>query len=74
MGFPGGSVVKSPPANVGDEDSTPGPGRSPGEWGWEPNPAFLPGKSHGQRSLSGYSPWGCKRVGHDLVTEQQKVE
>ena len=22
-------------------------------------PAFLPGKSHGQRSLVGYSPWGC---------------
>ena len=26
---------------------------------------FLPGKSHGQRSLAGYSPWSCKRVGHD---------
>ena len=26
---------------------------------------FLPGKSHGQRSLASYSPWGCKRVGHD---------
>ena len=26
---------------------------------------FLPGKSHGQRSLEGYSPWGPKRVGHD---------
>ena len=23
-------------------------------------PAFLPGESHGQRSLAGYSPWGCK--------------
>ena len=28
-------------------------------------PAFLPGESHGQRSLAGYSPWGRKRVGHD---------
>ena len=26
---------------------------------------FLPGKSHGQRSLVGYSLWGHKRVGHD---------
>ena len=26
---------------------------------------FLLGKSHGQRSLEGYSPWGPKRVGHD---------
>ena len=24
-------------------------------------PVFLPGKSHGQRSLAGYSPWGCKK-------------
>ena len=34
---------------------------------WQPNPVFLPGKSHGQRSLAGYSPWG-PRVGHDLPT------
>ena len=27
-------------------------------------PAFLPGESHGQRSLAGYNPWGRKRVGH----------
>ena len=32
----------------------------------------LPGESHGQRSLMGYSPWGCKRVGHDLATEKQQ--
>ena len=31
MGFPGGSVVKNPPGNVGDTDSIPGSGRSPGE-------------------------------------------
>ena len=29
---------------------------------WEPTPGFLPGKSHGQRSLVGYSPWGCKEL------------
>ena len=28
---------------------------------WQPTPVFLPGKSHGQRSLAGYSPWGRKR-------------
>ena len=27
---------------------------------WQPTPVFLPGKSHGQRNLVGYSPWGCK--------------
>ena len=30
---------------------------------WQPTPVFLPGESHGQRSLSGCSPWG-HRVGH----------
>ena len=27
---------------------------------WLPTPVFLPGEFHGQRSLEGYSPWGCK--------------
>ena len=27
---------------------------------WQPTPEFLPGEFHGQRSLAGYSPWGCK--------------
>ena len=27
---------------------------------WQPTPVLLPGKSHGQRSLVGYSPWSCK--------------
>ena len=27
---------------------------------WQLTPVFLPGKFHGQRSLVGYSPWGCK--------------
>ena len=27
---------------------------------WQPTPVLLPGKSHGWRSLVGYSPWGCK--------------
>ena len=43
------------------------PGRSPGEGNG--NPVYLPGKSHGQRSLVGYSPWDCKRMGHDFSTE-----
>ena len=34
-------------------------------------PAFLPGKYHGQRSLVGYSSWGPKRAGHNLMTKQQ---
>ena len=37
----------------------------------EPTPG-LPGKSHGQRNMEGYSPWGRKEVRHDLVTEKQR--
>ena len=29
---------------------------------WQPTPVFLPGESHGQRSLAGYSPWGRKEL------------
>ena len=38
---------------------------------WQRTPVFFPGKSHGQRSLVGYSSWGC-RVGPDLATKQVK--
>ena len=56
-----GLVVKNPPANAGDVRDTgliPGFGRSPREG--HGNPGFLPGESHGQRSLAGYSPRGHK--------------
>ena len=39
---------------------------------WKPTPVFLPGKSHGQRSLVGYSPLGHQRLRHDLASEQQQ--
>ena len=51
--------------------SIPGLERSPGEKKWQPTPVFLPGKSHGQTSLMGYSLWECKRDGYDLATKQQ---
>ena len=53
-------VVKNPPAYAGDardKGSIPWSGRSPGEGNGLFTPVFLPGKSHGQRSLVGYSPW-----------------
>ena len=30
---------------------------------WQPTPVYFPGESHGQRSLGGCSPWGCKELG-----------
>ena len=58
--FPGGSEVKNLPANAGDSGLIHGSGRFPWKRKWQPTPVFLPGKSHGQRSLVGYSPWSCK--------------
>ena len=58
MGFQGGSVVNNLPANAGDLGSIRGPGRSLRGGKWQPTPGFVPGESHGQRSLVCYSPWG----------------
>ena len=71
--FPGSSVVKNPPANSGHPWTgkfNPWTGKIPWRRKWQPTPVFLPGKSHRQRSLGGYSPWGGKKVRYDLITEQ----
>ena len=60
MGFPGGSDGKASACNVGDSGSISGSGRFPWRRKWQSTPALLPGKSHGRRSLIGYSPWGHK--------------
>ena len=60
VGFPHSSAGKESACNADDLGSIPGSGRSPGEGNGKPTPAFLPGKSHGQRSLAGSSPWGRK--------------
>ena len=62
LGFPGGSVVKNSPAkqemqetwvrSLGQED--------PLEEEMATYSSIFAGKSHGQRTLVGYSPWGCK--------------
>ena len=62
MGFPGGSVVKNPPANTEDTGSIPRSKTIPSRRKWQPTPVFLPGKSHGERSLAGYSPWSHKEL------------
>ena len=68
-----GLVVKNLPANAEDVREVgliPGLERSLGEGNGNPL-QFLPGKSHGQRRLVGYSLWGRKSVEHDLVIQQQ---
>ena len=68
LGFTGNSVVKNSLANAGDASSIPGLGRSSGEGNGNPLLSSCLGNP-GQRSLVGYSPWGCKRVGQDLATK-----
>ena len=63
--FPGGSVVKNPPSSAGDSGdagSIPGLGRSPGGGNDNPLQCSCLGKSLGQRSLVGFSPWDHKEL------------
>ena len=74
LGFPSASVVKNPSANAGDmgwEDLNPWVGKISWRRKWQLTPVFLPGKSHGQRDLAGYSSWESQRVRHHLATKQQ---
>ena len=55
VGFPGGSDGKESAYNVGDLSLISGSGRSPREGTGNPlQPVFLPGESHGQKSLAGH--------------------
>ena len=61
FGFPGGSYGKVCPQcrRLG---FNPWVGKIPWRRKWQPTPGFLPGESHGHRSLVGYSPWGHKEL------------
>ena len=61
-GFLSDSVVKNLPANAEDLGSILGSGKSSGEENSNPLHLFLPGKSHRERSLAGYNPWGHKEL------------
>ena len=52
-------VVKNMPA-MHRPGFDPWVGKIPWRRIWQPTPVFLPGESHGHRSLGGYSSWGCK--------------
>ena len=58
-GFLGG---KNLPANAGEAQFQSLDQEDPLEKERATAPVFLPGKSHGQRSLMGYSPWGHKEL------------
>ena len=70
LGFPGSTVVKNTSTMQGTQEmQVQSLGwEGPLEYEMETCSLFLPGKSHGQKSLAGCSSWGC-RVGHNLVTQ-----
>ena len=60
LGLSGDSVVKTLPSQCRRHGFNPWVGKIPWRRRWQPTLVFLPGKSHRQRSLMGYSPWGHK--------------
>ena len=48
-------------------------GKIPWRRAWQPTPVFLPEKSHGQKSLAGYSPWGQKELDMTEVTYHDHI-
>ena len=76
MGFPDGSASKESACKAGDPrdaSSTPGQKRSPGVGKWQPTPVLF-GKSHGRRSLVGYSPYGRKESDTTEVTQHAHTQ
>ena len=62
MGFPGSSEGKEFACNTGDPGFNPWVRKNPWRKEWLLTPVFLPGKSHGQRSLVGDNPGGHKEL------------
>ena len=71
MGFPGGTSGKEPTCQCIRHkrlEFDPWIGKIPWRRAWQPTPVFLPGESHGRRSLKGYSPWGHTELDMTEVT------
>ena len=59
--FPGASDGEASCLQCGRPRFDPWVGKILWKQKWQPTPVLLPGKSHGWRSLVGYSPWGCRQ-------------
>ena len=71
IGFPGGASGKKSPCQFKwckRHGCDPWVRKIPWRRAWQPTPVFLPGESHGQRWLVGYSPWGQKESDTAEVT------
>ena len=76
MGFPGGTSGKELACQCRRHERRKfytWVGKIPWRRACQPTAVLLPGESHGQRSLAGYSPWGWRRVRQDCVTKHTKA-
>ena len=79
-GFPGGTSGKEPACQCRRfrrPGFDPWVRKIPWRRKWQPTPVSLPGNFHGQRSLEGYSPWGCKEsdmTEYTCAREKKKVK
>ena len=73
--FPGGSVLKNPPADAGLCGFDPWVREILWRRKWQPSPVFSPGEYHGEYHVA-WQPTmhGIARVRHDLVTKQQQKQ
>ena len=72
LGFPGGAGGREPVFQCRSYKVCgfdPWVGKIPWKRAWQCTPVFLPGESHGQRTLEGSGPWGCKDSDMTEVTE-----
>ena len=71
LGFPGGASGKEPACQCRRHKTLRFDlwvRKIPRRRAWQPSSVFLPGESHGQRSLVGYAPWGHKELETTEVT------
>ena len=77
VGFPSGASGKRtrlPVQETKRHGFSPWVGKIPWRRVQQPTPVFLPGESHGQRSLMGYSPWGHKESDTAEATQHTHTE
>ena len=77
LGFPGGARGKEFTCQCRRHKRRrfdPWVGKIPWRRAWQPTPVFLPGESHGQRSLVGYTPWGRKESDMSEHLSTQELE
>jgi len=74
QGFPDGTSGKEPACQWRTHERlgfSPWVGKILWSRKWQPTPVFLPGKFNGQRSLAGFSAWGCKEL--DMTEHMETV-